>query len=161
MATSSKAPLGPAYGQHTAVDDRAGVFVEVESVTGAKHDTGRLNERLDALEDTLAAAPERIAADTAYGAGRIYAALEGRQIEAVIPPFRSPRRKGSQGFPTERFKFDPNHDVVLRPAKKRLTPRNATKPGRWRRINRRDCARCPLKAQGLPQGAAPPAGCMS
>jgi transposase len=153
MATSSRAPLRPAYKQHTAVDDLAGVVVDVEIVTGEEHDTGRFTERLDAIEEALGAPPDRITADTIYGVGRVYAALEERQIEAVIPPLRSPRRKGAQGFPTERFKYDPHHDVVRCPAKKRLTPRNSTKSGRWYRADRRDCARCPLKAQCLPQGA--------
>ena len=153
MATSSRAALRPAYKQHTAVDDRAGVIVDVEIVTGEEHDAGRFAARLDAIEDTLGLAPDRITADTIYGVGRVYAALEERQIDAVIPPLRAPRRKGAQGFPTERFKFDPHHDVVRCPAKKRLTPRNSTKSGKWYRADRRDCARCPLKAQCLPPGA--------
>jgi transposase len=152
MATSSKAPLRPAYKQHTAVDDLAGVVVDVEIVTGEEHDTGRFEARLDAIEDTLGVTPDRITADTIYGVGRVYAILEDRQIEAVIPPLRAPRRKGALGFPTERFTFDPHHDVVRCPAKKRLTPRNSTKWGRWYRADRRDCARCPLKAKCQPQG---------
>jgi transposase len=152
MATSSNAPLRPAYKQHTAVDDLAGVVVDVEIVTGEEHDTGQFEARLEAIEDTLGVTPGRITADTIYGVGRVYATLEDRQIEAVIPPLRSPRRQGAQGFPTERFKFDPHHDVVRCPAKKRLTARNSTKSGRWYRANRRDCARCPLKTQCLPQG---------
>ena len=153
MATSSRAPLRPACKQHTAVDDLAGVVVDVEIVTGEEHDTGRFTERLGVIEETLGATPDRITADTIYGVGRVFAALEDRQIEAVSPPLRAPRRKGAQGFPTERFKFDPHHDVVRCPAKKRLTPRNSTKSGRWYRADRRDCARCPLKAQCLPKGA--------
>jgi transposase len=153
MATSSKAPLRPAYKQHTAVDDQEGVVVDVEIVTGEEHDTGRFTERLNAIEETLGATPDRITADTIYGVGRVYAVLEDRQIEAVIPPLCTARRKGAQGFPTERFKFDPRHDVVRCPARKRLTPRNSTKSGQWYRADRRDCARCPLRVQCLPQGA--------
>lgn len=153
MATSSKAPLRPAYKQHTSVDDHAGIVVDVEIVTGEEHDTGRLNNRLDAIEDTLGPTPDRITADAACGVGRIHATLEDRQIEAVIPPMKMVRRKGAQGFATERFKFYPHHGVVRCPAKKRLTPRNSTKSGRWYRADRRDCARCPLKAQCRPQGA--------
>jgi hypothetical protein len=100
-ATSSKAPLRPAYKQHTAVDDLAGVVVDVESVPGEEHDTGRFEERLDAIEDTLGVPPGRITADTIYGAGRLYAILEDRRIEAVIPPLRAPRRKGP-GVPDAR-----------------------------------------------------------
>lgn len=153
MATSSKAPLRPAYKQHTVVDDQEGIVVDVEIVTGEEHDTGRFEERLDAIEETLGIPPRRVTADTIYGVGRVYAALEDRRIDAVIPPLRAPRRKGAQGFPTERFKYDPHHDVVHCPAKKRLTPRNSTRTGKWYRADRRDCARCPLKAQCLPQGA--------
>ncbi|RWR07664.1 transposase [Paenirhodobacter populi] len=102
----------PACKQHTAVEDLAGVVVDVEIVTGEEHDTGRFDERMDAIEATLGGAPARITADRLYGIGRIYAALEDRRIEAVIPPLRSPRAKAAQGFPTERFKFDPHHDVV-------------------------------------------------
>ena len=69
MATSSKAPLRPAYKQHTAVDDLAGVVVDVEIVTGQEHDTGRFEARLDAIEDTLGVTPDRITADTIYGVG--------------------------------------------------------------------------------------------
>lgn len=153
MATSSKAPLRPAYKQHTAVDDQEGVVVDVEIVTGEEHDTGRFEERLGAIEDTLGVTPRRITADTIYGVGRVYAALEERRIKAVIPPLRAPRRKGAQGFPTERFKYDPHHDVVRCPARKRLAPRNSTRSGRWYRADRHDCARRPLKAQCLPHGA--------
>jgi hypothetical protein len=151
-ATSSKAPLRPACKQHTAVDDLAGVVVDVEIVTGEEHDTGRFEARLDAIEDTLGVPPDRITADTIYGVGRVCAILEDRRIEAVIPPLRAPRRKGALGFPTEQFTYHPHHDVVRCPAKKRLTPGNGTKWGRWYRADRRDCARCPLKAKCLPQG---------
>lgn len=152
MATSSKAPLRPADKQHTAVDDLAGVVVDVEIVTGEEHDTGRFEERRDAIEDALGVTPGLITADTIYDVGRVFAALEDRQIEAVIPPLRSTRRQSAQGFPTERFTFDPHHDVVRCPARKRLTARNSAKSGRWYRADRRDCARCPLKAQCLPRG---------
>ena len=97
MATASRAPLRPCYKQHTAVDDHAGVVVDVEIVTGEEHDTGRFEERLDIIEETLGAAPERITADAAYGVGRIYAVLDDRRIEAVIPPMRAPPQ-GSAGL---------------------------------------------------------------
>ena len=63
-ATSSRAPLRPACKQHTAVDDLAGVVVDVtpqaclwhdEIVTGEEHDTGRFTERLGVIEETLGA----------------------------------------------------------------------------------------------------------
>ncbi|NJS14208.1 MAG: transposase [Sphingopyxis sp.] len=152
MATSSKAPLRPAYKQHTAVDDLAGIVVDVEIVTGEEHDASRFTERLNAIEETLGTTPGRITADTIYGLGRVYAVLEDRKIDAVIPPLRTPRKKGAQGFATERFKYDPHHNVVRCPAKKRLTPRNKTRSGQWYRAEWHDCAQCPLNAQCPPHG---------
>lgn len=153
MATSSKALLRPACKQLTAVDDLAGVVVDAQIVTGDEHDAGRFDERPQAIEATLGVAPGRITADRLYGIRGICAALEDRRIDAVIPPLRSARSKAAQGFPAERFKFDPRHDEVRCPARKRLTPRNNTKSGRWYRADRHDGACCPLKAQCLPQGA--------
>ncbi|MBW7057958.1 transposase, partial [Paracoccus bogoriensis] len=99
MATSAKAPLRPAYKQHTAVDDLEGILADVEIVTGEEHDAGRFEERLDVIEDTLGVAPDRITADTIYGVGRVYAALEDRRIDAVIPPLRAPVARGRRGSP--------------------------------------------------------------
>jgi len=128
MATSSKAPLRPSYKQHTAVDDHAGVVVGVtpqaclrhdEIVTGEEHDTGRFEERLEVMENTLGAAPARVTVDAAYGLGKVYTALQTRQADAVIPPAKVTRRKGAQGLPTDRFEYDPHHDVVRCPARTR------------------------------------------
>jgi hypothetical protein len=122
--------ISPSGKQQTAVDDLAGVVVDVEIVTSEEHDRGRFDERMDAIEATLGVAPGRIMADWLYGIGRISAALEDRRIETVIPPLRSARAKAAQGFPTGRFKFDHHHDVVRCPAKKRLTPRDSSANGK-------------------------------
>ncbi|KGJ05622.1 hypothetical protein SAMN04487972_10584 [Paracoccus halophilus] len=78
------------------------------------------------------------------------AAPEDRRIEALIPPLRAYRRRGAQGFATERFRFDPHHDLVQCPAKQRLTVRDSMKSGKWYRAGRRDRTRCSLKAQCQP-----------
>jgi hypothetical protein len=67
MATSSRQPLRPSYKQHTAVDDHSGIVVDVEIVTGEEHDTNRLEQRLDAIEQALGRAAGRITADASYG----------------------------------------------------------------------------------------------
>ena len=154
MATASRAPLRPSYKQHTAVDDHAGVVVDVEIVTGEEHDAGRLDERLDAIAATLGRPASRITADAAYGIGKVYTALEARAVTGVIPPRLPTRRSNARGFPVERFKHDARHDVVRCPHGKTLTPRHATKAGRWYRADRKDCAGCPLRAQCLPRNTA-------
>jgi len=154
MATSSKAPLRPSYKQHTAVDDHAGVVVDVEIVTGEEHDTGRFTERVDAMTGTLGARPGQITADAAYGTGHVYAALEERQVKYVIPARKPVRRKDAGGFPVERFKYDALKDVVRCPGRKTLAPRNVTKAGRWYRADRQDCTACPLRARCIPGTAS-------
>lgn len=146
------APLRPACKQHRAVEGHAGVVLEVGIVTGEAHDTGRFNERIDAITTTPGVAPGRITAGAAHGVGRGFAALEDRRIDAVIPPLKVSRGKEAQGFPGACFKCDARHDVVRCPARRALTPRNGTKSGQWYRAERRDGARCPLRTLCLPEG---------
>jgi transposase len=154
MATSSGAPLRPSYKQHTAVDDHVGVVVDIEIVTGEEHDTGRFRERIDAMATTLGRRPGWITADKAYGTGQVYAALEDRETDYVIPSRKPVRRKDMQGFPVERFKYDAQKDRVRCPAGKTLSPRTTTKNGRWYRAARSDCAACPLKDRCVPGAAS-------
>jgi IS5 family transposase len=151
MATNSgNQRLQPAYKQHTAVDDANGVIVDVEVVTGEEHDIGRVAERLDAIAETLGRAPGVVTADAAYGTGKVYAALAERGVEAVIPHRPPTRRSDATGFPVERFRYDVRADVVRCPRKRILTPRTATKAGRWFRARHADCAGCPLRARCIP-----------
>jgi IS5 family transposase len=154
MATSSRQPLRPSYKQHTAVDDHSGIVVDVEIVTGEEHDTNRLEQRLDAIEQAPGRAAGRITADASYGIGRVYAALEERDTDYVIRHRKPVRRRESSGFPIERFKYDARHDIVRCPARKILTPRNRTSSGQVYRAEREDCAGCPLRQRCIP-GSAP------
>ena len=150
MATSSRQPLMPSYKQHTSVDDCAGVIVDIEVVTGQEADAGRMTERLDALEATLGRRPGTVTADRGYGIGRVYEVLADRDITAVIPPRPSTPQAKAKGFPVERFRYDAKHDVVRCPRKKAMTPRSATKTGRWFRADATACRTCPLRARCIP-----------
>ena len=153
MATSSGGQqLLPSYKQHTSVDDRAGVIVDIEVVTGEESDFGRMVERLDALEATLGRRPGTVTADKAYGIGKVYAAPSERDITAVIPPRPSKRQAKAKGFPIERFRYDAARDIVRCPRKKVMTPRSATKSGRWFRTGGDACRTCPLRARCIPDG---------
>ena len=154
MATPSRQPLRPSYKQHTSVDDCAGVVVDVEIVTGEEHDTARLEERLDSIEQALDRPAGRITADASCGIGRVYAALEERDTDYVIPHRKPVRRKDSSGFPIERFKHDARHDIVRCPARKIPDPAQSHqfRPALSRR--QQDCAGCPLRQRCIP-GSAP------
>lgn len=155
MATSSAGPqLLPAYKQHTSDDDRAGVIVDIEVVTGQEADFAHMFERLDALEVTLGRRPGTVTADRAYGIGRVYAALSERNISAVFPPRPSTRQAKAKGFPIERFRYDARHDVVRCPRKKVMTPRSTTKSGHWFRASADACRTGALRERCIPDGGA-------
>ena len=128
------------------------MIVDIEVVTGEESDFGRRVERLDALEATLGRRPGTVTADKAYGIGKVYAALSERDITAVIPPRPSKRQAKAKGFPIERFRYDAARDIVRCPRKKLMTPRSATKSGRWFRTGVDACRTCPLRARCIPDG---------
>ena len=153
MATSAAGrQLLPSYKQHTSVDDRSGIIVDIEVVAGEESDFARMAERLDALEVTLDRRPGTVTADKAYGIGRVYQALSDRDIQAVIPPRPNTRSSNAKGFPIERFRYDATHDVVRCPRRRVMTPRSATKSGRWFRAGPDACKTCPLRARCIPDG---------
>lgn len=161
MATASKAPLRPSYKQHTAVDDHAGIVVDVEVVTGEEHDATHVMERLDAIVETLDRPVGRVTADASYGIGRVYAALEERETGYVIPHRKAIRRGDAKGFPVERFKYDARHDVVRCPARKTLTPRNRTRSGHRSTVPTDATAPPVSYARAACPGQHHPSGCTS
>ena len=170
-ATSSAGQrLLPSYKQHTSVDDRAGVIVDIEVVTGEEADFGGMVERPDAVEATLGRRTGTVTADKAYGIAKVYAAQSERpsgtgpvgpaqserDIAAVIPLRPSTRQAKAKGFTTRRIRYDAARDIVRCPRKKVMTPRSATKSGRWFRAGADACRTCPLRARLACPMAAPP-----
>ena len=131
------------------------MIVDIEVVTGEEADFARMAERLDALEVTLGRRPGSVTADKAYGIGKVYAALADRDISAVIPPRPSTRQARANGFPVERFRYDATHAIARCPGRKVLTPRSASKTGRWFRADATACRTCPLRARLASRMAGP------
>ena len=78
-ATSSAGQqLLPSYKQHTSVDDRAGLIVDIEVVTGEEADFGGMVERPDAVDATLGRRTGTVTSDKAYGIAKVYAAQSTR-----------------------------------------------------------------------------------
>ena len=103
MVTSSKDQrLEPCFKQHTTVDDKAGVTVDVELTTGEENEGAKLIETIERVEEVTGRKILKVTADAAYAHPKNYEALEERGTEAVIPTPREPRRKGS--IPVRRFK---------------------------------------------------------
>jgi transposase len=143
--------MEPSFKQHTAVDDAAGVIVDVEITTGEDSEGARLMHTIERVEATLGEPISRITADAAYAHSANYAALEERAIDAVIPP-QKPNNCHTP-MPACRFKYDARHQHVRCPRGRRLTRRSRVKNGWVYRGSAATCGRCPLRASCCPATA--------
>lgn len=152
MATSSYAyHLEPSYKQHTAVDDEAGVIVDVGVTTGEASEGQQLLEQLVRVEAHTSQPVTTVTADAGYAHSTNYAALEEDAIEAVIPPQREPRQ--AKRIPHRRFKYDGRHKVVRCPEGKTLDRRSRQANGFVYRARTSDCQNCSLKKRCLSEKA--------
>src|SRR5690606_18497179 len=86
MATNGRnRRLEPAYKQHTAVDDVAGVIVDVEIATGEENEGMAVAGRLDAVAATTGQAITTATMDAGYAYAKVFRALEDREIEGIVP----------------------------------------------------------------------------
>jgi len=134
--------LEPSYKQHTAVDDKAAVIVDVEVTTGELNEGTQLTEQLERIESNTGTSIQTLTADASYAHASNYDRLERRDIDPVIPPQRV--RANSKHISSSRFKYDAKHDVVRCPRSKPLTRRTRSKNGWFYRTEKGTCIACPL-----------------
>ena len=147
MTTSRKDQrMEPSYKQHTAVDDKSGIVVDVDVTTGEQSEGKQLLEQLGRVEANTGKAAGTVTADASYAHAANYAALEAGNVEAVIPP---PQVRTGKGLPLVRFKYDERHDLVRCPARRKLGRASRGKNGWWYRSSVKDCGKCPLRARCL------------
>ncbi|MGY4281320.1 IS5 family transposase [Bradyrhizobium sp. LM2.7] len=142
MATNGRnRRLEPAYKQHAAVDDRRGVILDVEVTTGELNEGQYIVEQVDRTAERTGTAVTTVTADAGYAYGKVYGAMEERNIHAVIPakaePIRSP-------VPLRRFRYDAQNDILKCPRGKVLRPQRLTKHGRFFYSKAKDCSRCSM-----------------
>jgi transposase len=148
MATSSKNQrLEPTYKQHTCVDNKAGVIVDVEVTTGETSESVQMVSQIDRVMEALKKTPKSVTADKGYASGGNYQALEKRKISPVIPP---QRESGSAAIPLRRFSYDSKNDIVRCPGGRTLTRRNRSANGYFYRATSGDCRGCPLRTKCVP-----------
>lgn len=100
MATNGRnRRLEPAYKQHTAVDDIAGVIVDVEVATGEENEGMAVAERLDAVAMAAGRAMTIATMDAGYAYAKVFRALEDRQIEGIVPAKAEPPQ--ARSFPRD------------------------------------------------------------
>jgi uncharacterized protein YggE len=95
MATNARnRRLEPAYKQHTAVDDKVGVILDVAVTTGQTNEGEMIEPQVDEVQATTGNDIKTVTADAGYAYAKVYGALERRGIDALIPtkaePIRSP-----------------------------------------------------------------------
>lgn len=150
MATNGRnRRLEPSYKQHGVVDDEAGVVLDVEVTTGEVNEGEPFLARLDEVADLTGSKIRIVTADAGYAYAKVYAGLEARRIEAVIPakaePIRSP-------VPMRRFRYDAKNDVLKCPRGKKLKAGRIVKHGRFFTSRARDCRGCDLARLCLSKG---------
>lgn len=157
MATSCQQyHLEPTYKQHTAVEDSNGIIVDVAVTTGEASEGKHLLEQLDRVEATIERPVKTVTCDAGYAHGTNYAALEARNIDAVIPPQNTTaRKKGTQHIPSRRFKYDACKDRVKCPAGKTLHRTQTRTAGNAviYRTRACDCQTCPLRPRCISPNA--------
>jgi transposase len=139
----------PRYKQHTVVDDKSGVVVDVGVTTGRTPEASKLVEQVKRVEENTGAMPLKVTADASYATGENFGTLEERGIEAVIPT----RKVARQGkcFPGSMFKYDAKHDHVKCPCGKKLVRGSRYKNGFYYRSKAADCMKCRLRDKCVPQ----------
>ena len=150
MATNARnRRLGPAYKQHTAVDDVRGVVLDVEVTTGEANEGERVEPQVDAVAAATGRAVKTVTADQGYAYGKVYGGMERRGIDPVIPAKKEPIRSK---VPLRRFRYDAKHDIAKCPRGKVLRPGKPVAHGRFFHSKARECARCDLASICLSPG---------
>jgi transposase len=152
MATSARnRRLEPSYKQHTVVDDRAGVILDVEVTTGETNEGEVIEAQVDEVISTTGAEIEVVTADAGYAYAKVYGGLERRGIDPLIPAKAEPIKSR---VPLRRFRYDTKHDILKCPKGRILRPTRPVKHGRFFYSKAKDCARCPLRGDCLSKGRA-------
>jgi hypothetical protein len=137
--------MEPSFKQHTAVDDRSGVILDVKTTTGEASEGKELLEQINRIEEATGKKVRAVTADMAYAHTENYSQLEHRGIEAVIPV--QPLSVKSRSIPIHRFKYDAQHQIVRCPRGKILKRSSRTEKGWVYRATTKDCGNCPLRSR--------------
>ena len=150
-----KGPAFFAYADNYLIDVKFGVIVDVEASRAIRQaEVGAAKTMIERTEERFGLKPERLAADTAYGAAPMLNWLvEEKGIAPHIPVFdRSKRDDGT--FSRSDFRYDPTSDVYHCPAGKTLTPSGTLVNGGTTLLylaRKHDCDGCKLRAQCCPK----------
>jgi transposase len=149
-----RGPAFFAYADNYLVDVKFGVIVDVEASRAIRQaEVGAAQTMIDRTERRFGLKPERLAADTAYGAApNLHWLVNEKKIAPHIPVIDAAKRKDGV-FSREDFTYDKAGDVYTCPGGKLLTTTGRIRDDDLRlyTASKRDCDVCPLKSQCCPQ----------
>jgi len=135
------------YGLNYLIDNAHAIIVDVEATPARTYDEVRATRTMiERTDRRFGLKPERLAADTAYGTGRMLDWLLERNIEPHVP-VRDMTRVKEGIFSREAFAYVSNRDVYICPDGKELRTSGTAHDGTTLKYiaRRSDCERCPLK----------------
>ncbi len=141
------------YGLNYLIDNDNAIIVDVEATPARTYDevvaTKTMIERTSRRFDLK---PERLAADTAYGTGRMLGWLIKQSIEPHIPVRDKSQRKDGTLSRSD-FTYDEARDLYLCPQGKTLKTTGKVHEGTTLLYlaSKFDCDACPLKPQCCPK----------
>src|SRR5215470_16608507 len=117
-----RGPAFFAYADNYLIDVKVGVIMDVEASRAIRQaEVGAARTMIERTEQRFGMKPQRLAADTAYGAaGMLNWPVEEKQIAPHIPVIDKSKRDDGT-FSREDFTFDKERDVYTCPAGKTLT----------------------------------------
>jgi Transposase DDE domain len=135
------------YGLNYMIDVEHAVIIDVEATPARTYDeVAATRTMIDRTEKVFGAKPERLAADTAYGTGKMLAWLLDKGITPHIPVWERYQRTDGM-FPCTDFAYDAERDIYLCPNGKPLRTSGTIHDGRVRNYlsRARECRVCSLK----------------
>jgi hypothetical protein len=138
-----------AYDANYLIDNKLGIIVDAEGTRANRSDETAVTETMIArVAGRYDLSPKRLAADTAYGTGRLLRWLTDRDIAPHIPVWDKSRQTSGR-FTRDDFSYDKERNVYLCPGGKLLTSTGNIDQGRilYYRALRSDCSACTLKPQ--------------
>jgi len=152
-----RGPAFFAYADNYLIDVKFGVIVDVEASRAIRQaEVGAAKTMIDRTEERFGLKPQRLAADTAYGAAKTLNWLVSeKKIAPHIPVFDKSKRKDGT-FSRADFTFDHDRDIYICPAGKTLTTTRkvVNVDELLYRASNLDCRVCPLKMRCCPKEPA-------
>jgi hypothetical protein len=140
------------YGLNYLIDVEHAIIVDVEPTPARTYDeVASTRTMLERTEQRLDLKPDWLAADTAYGTGKLLAWLLGKNITPHIPVWeRYPSPDGM--YSRSNFTYDAERDVYVCPNGRLLRTSGTVHDGRVRNYlsQPQDCRACTLKQLRAP-----------